>query len=405
MQWAIYALVVLAALPAFAGDEARRVEPDLTLHEWGTFTSVAGEDGSAIEWDTLGPKNDLPKFVIDFGYRGFKWRLPGTVRMETPVMYFYTPREMTVSVKVAFPKGVITEWYPEARSQVYQRDRSGASWRLLPANLNGINTSMFNLKGAIEWKDVKIEPETSPQLPMEGSGSRYYAARETDSAPLGVGDQHEKFLFYRGVARLQVPISARVLADGDITVENRGSGQVPGVILFENYAGRVGYRNVGNLEQSVTLGSLALNDSLEDLKSELELLLVAQGLFPKEAHAMVETWRDSWFEEGSRLIYILPAHAVNAMLPLDVDPAPAARVRVFVGRVELITPETKQAVEAAVAGCDRGTIERYRRFLDPILRRMYGPSPSKADEIELSLADPQVPAAGSACRLAQVAHN
>jgi len=30
------------------------VEPDgLTVHEWGTFTSVAGEDGSAIEWDCL----------------------------------------------------------------------------------------------------------------------------------------------------------------------------------------------------------------------------------------------------------------------------------------------------------------------------------------------------------------
>jgi hypothetical protein len=34
---------------------------------------------------------------------------------------------------------------------------------------------------------------------------------------------------------------------------------------------------------------------------------MAQGLFPKEAHAMVDTWRDSWFEEGTRAFYILPA--------------------------------------------------------------------------------------------------
>ncbi len=37
---------------------------------------------------------------------------------------------------------------------------------------------------------------------------------------------------------------------------------------------------------------------------------------------MIDTWRDSWFEEGSRLIYILPESAVNAMLPLEIDPTP-----------------------------------------------------------------------------------
>lgn len=84
----------------------------LTVHEWGTFTSVAGEDGSAVDWDALGCKDDLPGFVNDFGYRGFKWRLQGTVRMETPVMYFYSSRELDANVKVAFPNGLITEWYP-----------------------------------------------------------------------------------------------------------------------------------------------------------------------------------------------------------------------------------------------------------------------------------------------------
>jgi hypothetical protein len=44
----------------------------------------------------------------------FKCGLGGTVRMETPVLYFYSPRETTVSVKVSFAKGTITEWYPHA---------------------------------------------------------------------------------------------------------------------------------------------------------------------------------------------------------------------------------------------------------------------------------------------------
>jgi hypothetical protein len=62
-----------------------------------------------------------------------------------------------------------------------------------------------------------------------------------------------------------------------------------------------------------------------------------------ESQAMVETWRDSWFEEGSRLIYIVPAGAIDAMLPLQVDPAPSQTARVFVGRIELVTAETKSA--------------------------------------------------------------
>jgi hypothetical protein len=30
--------------------------------------------------------------------------------METPVLYFYTPRETTASVNVSFAKGIITEY-------------------------------------------------------------------------------------------------------------------------------------------------------------------------------------------------------------------------------------------------------------------------------------------------------
>lgn len=81
---------------------------------------------------------------------------------------------------------------------------------------------------------------------------------------------------------------------------------------------------------------------------------------------MIETWGDSWFEEGSRLIYILPESAVNAMLPLEISPAPARIARVFVGRIELITPETKQAVRDAIAKGDNRTLVLYQRFLQPI---------------------------------------
>lgn len=85
---------------------------------------------------------------------------------------------------------------------------------------------------------------------------------------------------------------------------------------------------------------------------------------------MIATWRNSWFEEGTRILYILPRQAVNAILPLTVSPAPANTVRVFVGRLEIVTPATEKAVERAFATHDHQALDRYRRFLEPILKAM-----------------------------------
>jgi hypothetical protein len=354
----------------------------LTVHEWGTFTSVAGADGSAIEWNTLGCQSDLPKFVNDFGYRGFKWRLQGTVRMETPVLYFYSPRELAARVKVGFPHGLITEWYPKAEYRILQQDRLDGPAQPVPENLSGIDTSLGRVTGDIEWNDIKVQPGTAPTLPMESGPDRYYAARATDAAPLAVGGQHEKFLFYRGVGNFQPPLSARVSAEGKVTLENRGRGAVPTVILFENRGGRIGYRNAGGVAGTAALNPPALDGSVVRLRQELEAALVAQGLFPKEARAMVETWRDSWFEEGTRLIYVLPTAAVDGFLPLEVEPAPERIDRVFVGRIELITPDTVRSLESAISRGDWASLQPYRRFLDPMVSRVYPGDSARVSQVE-----------------------
>ena len=48
--------------------------------------------------------------------------------------------------------------------------------------------------------------------------------------------------------------------------------------------------------------------------------LVKQGLYRKEAAAMVSTWSDSWFEEGTRLFYFMPQSKVDEILPLQIRP-------------------------------------------------------------------------------------
>jgi hypothetical protein len=353
-------------VPAFSrhGATTTQVEKNLLkVHEWGTFTSISGPDGRAMDWLPLTGSTDLPCFVEHLVDPHFKGGLRGTVRMETPVLYFYSPRETSVSVHVSLAKGLITEWYPRAIS-------------VSPVNENKVVTLYDpRVQGGIHWDLVHIQPGTADDFPSDRSQNHYYAARHTSSSPLTVettaGPQRERFLFYRGVSTFSPPLMATVSGDGTVLLQNQGSEDLPSVVLFERRGSRLAYRILGPLsdQASLTVPS-SLDGSFPALFSDLEGILVSQGLYPDEAHAMLETWKDSWFEEGSRVIYLLPRSFVDSVLPLQISPSPAAILRVFVGRLELVTPGSQQAVEAAIAANDRATLAKYSRFFEPIVRFM-----------------------------------
>ena len=348
----------------------------LTIHEWGTFTSIAGRDGRAIDWSPLAGSTDLPSFVEHFRDGRFKIGLRGTVRMETPVLYFYDSREQQVSVKVSFAKGVITEWYPHAT-------------RVEPtANLFDGSLYQAHADGSIAWDAVTVSPSLTAEFPREAQDSPYYSARQTSATPLRVGtptgEQQEKFLFYRGVSTFRVPLSAKLTAEGKVRLQNDAAKAIPNTILFERRGEQVGYRIAGAIAKEAVLDPPQPTGNVADLARELVGMLVAQGLYMDEAQAMVETWRGSWFEEGSRLIYVVPAEFVNEILPLEIHPAPAEIARVFVGRLELVTPRTSNAVETAFAAHDNATLEKYGRFLEPILQTMLEKDASHARSRDLN---------------------
>jgi hypothetical protein len=343
------AILVTAASSTKTSDPSR-----LTVHEWGTFTSIAAEDGSAVEWLPQGGPEDLPCFVERTRFENIKGILSGTVRMETPVLYFYAPESTTVNVTVGFKQGLITEWYP--RAQVTPTVFSAATLR-----------SPWD--GKIEWKDVKVLPNATETFPTESGSSHYYAARQTDAAPLQAASQKEKFLFYRGVGRFAPRISA-TLRNGQLDLRTSDGEPVGGVIVFENYAGSIRFATGRGLSSIQTMPLPSREGELNALLRELERMLVAEGLYPREASAMIETWRDSWFEEGTRVFYIATRKSVDEILPLGITPAPTAVERVFVGRMEVLTPRTLDNVRRAVMTEDMGTFGRYGRFLEPITRRI-----------------------------------
>jgi hypothetical protein len=354
-------------------------DPDaggLTVHEWGTFTSIAGPDGQAVQWRPLTGPSDLPCFVSVQNTNNLKVNLvagiPGikaTVRMETPVLYFYSPQEVTVRARVDFPQGVITEWYPSAKAPVAQL--------FLP---------LASARGGIEWIDVKVVPAAKASFPIDSSGSHYYAARETDAAPLQVGGQQEKFLFYRGLGGFAPLVGATIGRDGSIAVTQTRDRAIDTLILFERRGSRFGYRIVRAGGRDVAIERPSLTGSIDSLRNELRGVLTAQGLYPREAAAMVETWRDSWFEEGARLFYVLPKAAVDALLPLRIDPKPASVTRVFVGRLEIVTPQIETEVAQAIRAGDQAVLRKYGRFLEPISRMIEPTLSATHDERKIAEA-------------------
>ena len=345
------AFVLFLLFPVFAADSVPPA-PGLTVHEWGTFTSVAGESGAPVSWASLAAPSDLPCFVYRLRASCVKCNATSTVRMETPVLYFYASRPTTVSVHVDLPSGVITEWYPKA---------SG-----VPKDVT------YGADGKLDWGPIEVMPGAAPEFPNDGSDSHYYPARNTDSAALRVGEEQEKLLFYRGVAEQGVSLEAQMLGNDRLRLRNSGSGSIPFAVVFENRAGRSGYRLVRDLRAPVSVEFPELTADVAALHRDLASALTEAGLFPKEAAAMIDTWRDSWFTEGMRVFYILPRPAVDGVLPLKITPAPASTVRAFVGRVELLSPAMQESLRKALASGDIATLSRCGRFLEPFTARLRG---------------------------------
>ena len=102
------------------------------------------------------------------------------------------------------------------------------------------------------------------------------------------------------------------------------------------------------------------------------------GLYDDEAAAMVATWKHLWFgESGTRVMIIMPQASIDKALPLDITPSPKETKRVFVARLEMLTPERQQHIQdllarqAGASDADKQAIDlelrALGRFADPIV--------------------------------------
>jgi hypothetical protein len=318
---------LVAALAWGVPAAAPAKDPDkFVVHEWGTFSTFSGSDGQQLKFypnDT-----DLPAFVHG-RHRDVKGgRTDVMVSLETPILYFYTDRDRTVSVRADFPRGLMTDWYPEASRPPEQ---------------------------SIRWDDLKVSAADRPRLADERGTGRYFAARETDAAAVRTTGtekrEEEKFLFYRGVGDFPMPFVVRALGDREFAVKNTAKEAVPAYVLVGVKDRNVSFKVFRHLspgaEDRVELP--AETSTAEKLGDAMAELLIGQGLYEKEARAMVKTWSKDWFgEDGTRVLYLVAEPVTTEFLPLTIDPKPDKLVRVLVGRHDVLTPEREREVDAQV---------------------------------------------------------
>jgi hypothetical protein len=323
---ALCGLAAVLTLGVLGPEASPRESAGFVAHEWGTFSTFSGSDGKQLKF--YPDDTDLPAFVHG-RHRDVKGgRADVYVSLETPVLYFYTDRDRTVSVKVDFPKGLMTDWYPQA-SRPPER--------------------------TLRWDDLKVFAKDRPKLIAENAKGRYFAAREVDAATVRTSGpdkpEDERFLFYRGVGDFQLPFVVRALGDGKFAVKNTGKEAMPGYVLVNVNARKVTYKVYDHLspgtEQRIELP--AEPSTAEKLGDDMVKLLVGQGLHEKEARAMVKTWSRDWFgEDGTRVLYLVAEPVTAEFLPLSIDPKPDKTVRVLVGRHDVLTPEREREIDALV---------------------------------------------------------
>ena len=330
---------------------------ELVVHEWGTFTTLAGSDGGLLNGLYL-DEEPLPDFVFQYqtvpetikNQRGKGVAFEPThvnVKMETPVLYLYSPHPLHASVRVDFPRGLISQWYPSC-----SRGNNPPAGNT-PAGGSGGNQDLVKavdfttpVNGFMKWEPDILAPGTQQTISHPGGSHTWNTPRQTDANLLSVKngsrEDVEKFIFYRGIANFTPPVRARFMggAEGSpIEITNAGKQDLPYVLVYEkkgNGDAIIYWQGAvkGGEKQSVDHREGKVADF-----AEFEKGLMAAGLYPKEAKAMLATWKNSYFgNKGIRIFWIAPEEWLNAILPLHINPQPREIKRVFVGRYELLSP-------------------------------------------------------------------
>jgi hypothetical protein len=393
------------------------------VHEWGTNTVVSASNGS-LELGLHHEEEDLPGFVYDrLKAVTPEDRASGTpmadVKMETPVVYFYSESPLTVHANVRFPSGVFTQWYPGVAAfsppLVWANlDNPPTDPAMGPLLVSQNCVERYQTNGLLDWGAFELlgEAPAASALPPAGLDEFTWSyARNVASRALRFpAGETEQFLFYRGLSTVELPATTRASADGHLSLENTADVPLGALFVldvrsdggaFEMHAGGVAAGATFDFDAPDESAREPLDTFTASLAEAVTGALDATGLYHDEALAMVNTWSRQWFRTpGLRVFYLAPQAWTDSVLPLTLDPVPDSLVRVMMVRVELLTPEV-ESLDAAAAdrfASDAGAAQAYfdalGRFAEPRLRRALETVPSDAGTAYLAELVPEFKRSG-----------
>jgi hypothetical protein len=400
-------IATLALLGYFAHGHAAEpaLSPDLVIHEWGTFTSLQDEQGRTIGGINT-DEEKLPAFVHDLDpvrmgkdgdfspglIKGRDYCDPSvTMRLETPVIYVHLPpghQQATFDLSVEFRGGILSQYFPLADATVDRQPlrRFGEEIRY-GETLKSANGRGQQMRFSQRWFAPELSATTTSTLTWRGivvggtgnvpntTSPVWLAPRQVTAPTLTVGDEREKYLFYRGLGHLDAPLITKRSDDGaTLTVSPRTNLEASG--WTANYLPRLWLADVRSdgtaaFRTVEPLGLHRQNDHtpiatqtfpasfveadfsaerLRLLQQELHAGLMQYGLFADEAQALLSTWEASYFKSpGQRLFFLVPKRWTDHVLPLTTS-VPATVIRAMMGRIELVSPKQRQALQRIADG-------------------------------------------------------
>jgi hypothetical protein len=367
----LLALGLLLGILAVCG--AERTSP-LMVHEWGTITTRHAPGGTPEgRLNRISESEVLPAFVHRYEppatqdkpekSLGKSPLTPGrpdvTMRLETPVLYFYPPANSTsvppFDVSVTFRGGIVNEFYPRADASV-EVDVDRVNAKIEAGHLKSWDGAVLNnyVTGGLRWRGLSLKETVA--IPRTSSHAWLAPRRVRSTGVATASGEGERYLFYRGVAhldalvqtelsatevRLRAPRRLHWMPAPSMTIGNLWLVDIraDGSAAFREYT-QIGIAKDGASRELRRIPLFAGTDyttgNLGALRRSMKQALVTAGLFEDEAEAMLETWNESYFgTPGLRIFYTVPDEWLSYFLPLQIS-VPHELKRVLVGRIDLV---------------------------------------------------------------------
>jgi hypothetical protein len=354
--------LLAACILAVGGEPVKEKAPEepavkgLEVHEWGVYRNH--RDADMVNGDLRAIWAALPPFVYgQVDGRKLPVHYQNLRESDKPVIFFHAAEPVTVDLRIDFPGGMAGVWWPGTQQPAVHNGKlvgdgkvdqphQSLEWRLNLKNPRGIPT------GKVPFASVKKDHWVETLRAVKADDVYAHVGE------LGLGQEHEKFVYYDGllprgkwadIAVEKDRITVSNLAAFplyDLTAVDARNPAKPRVARLAKFDAKTDKKL---LEFADADAKTLADDCVNTLTGQLK----DAGLQQDEGHALAVLWRAELFEtEGVTLFYRLPQEEYDRLLPLTMKPKPEKIVRVGLVVHPHCEPDFAEKVRGLVGDLD-----------------------------------------------------